>query len=513
MFDLSFLIIFACWFAVSFPVSFSSSQINPLNGQHLRVIWTRWSGNPKGIPGPLKGGVLLEYLSTRLNFTYEMVRVTESRQVPSEKERGLFNYLWEQKCDLLVHDTVPTFQINKMTDVTLPWIYDHFAFLIPVPDETANINAVVKPFQWPIWLGLGISIICVIAVLNLMQRALSYLIPENGDHRSQSGRRLASPNDRNPSTNKMTNKGRRRVKKGTAKQYLYVFGNLLSQGEIEALSPSNRLPYRLVAGVWTLAAFIFVQAYTSTLFTYVVTPINHPLINSIYDIIDSSDINLLVRETGFINTLLLSNNQTGFFETLRKKLDNFPNSRCALPAECINLVKPGLRNVYTDANVYLKDAIRNDFKKTGKCNLELAKEGFIGIMSTLTLPKKSPFTQSLTKGILEMQQIGLIDYWDTWFRPMPPQCDGKLQNGNGKNKKKLSPLSLNNLTGAFVVLLVGLSLSLIVFLGEHIVALSKRHRSRRTTKSQQDPNDAIEFNVHLDTIISATKMTEKEEEL
>ena len=37
-----------------------------------------------------------------------------------------------------------------MTDVTLPWAYDHFAFLIPVPDETANINAVVKPFQWPV---------------------------------------------------------------------------------------------------------------------------------------------------------------------------------------------------------------------------------------------------------------------------------------------------------------------------------------------------------------------------
>jgi hypothetical protein len=34
--------------------------------------------------------------------------------------------------------------------MTLPWIYDHFAFLIPVPDESANINAVVKPFQWPV---------------------------------------------------------------------------------------------------------------------------------------------------------------------------------------------------------------------------------------------------------------------------------------------------------------------------------------------------------------------------
>ena len=90
-------------------------------------------------------------------------------------------------------------------------------------------------FPPQIWLGLGVSIICVIAVLNFMQRALSYLIPENGDYRSQSGRKLASPIDGNPSTNKTTNKGRRRVKKETAKQFLYVFGNLLSQGQIEIL--------------------------------------------------------------------------------------------------------------------------------------------------------------------------------------------------------------------------------------------------------------------------------------
>jgi hypothetical protein len=61
--------------------------------------------------------------------------------------------------------------------------------------------------------------------------------------------------------------------------------------------------------VWTLAAFFFVQSYTSTLFTYVVTPINPPLINSVDDIVDSGDINLLVRETGFLNTLLLASHK------------------------------------------------------------------------------------------------------------------------------------------------------------------------------------------------------------
>jgi hypothetical protein len=58
------------------------------------------------------------------------------------------------------------------------------------------------------------------------------------------------------------------------------------------------LPFRLVAGVWTLAAFIFVQAYTSTLFTYVVAPVNHPLIDSLYDIADNPEIHLLVKNEG-----------------------------------------------------------------------------------------------------------------------------------------------------------------------------------------------------------------------
>ncbi|EFX82161.1 hypothetical protein DAPPUDRAFT_316759 [Daphnia pulex] len=462
-------LILVVWFTISIRGSYSTP--NPLNGQHLRVIWTLWKGNPKGLLGPLKGGVLLEYLSARLNFTYEMVRVTEYRLEPTEKGRGLFNYLWDRQSDLLVHDTVPTFQNNKIVDLTLPWIYDHFAFLIAVSDETANINAVVKPFQWPIWLGLGVSIVCVIAVLNLMQRYLEYRSVIETPSRS---------ND-NPPTEKIVNKG------GTGKQYLYVFGNLLSQG---GPCPSKRLPYRLVAGVWTLAAFIFVQAYTSTLFTYVVTPIHHPLINSVYDIINSNDINLLVKEEGFVNILLSTNNETGLYRALRARLDSFPKSRCKVVSDCISLITPESTNVYVDANVYLKDEIRKNFRKTGTCNFELAKEKFIGATASLALSKNSPYTQTISQGILELQQIGLVDHWDSWFRPMPPQCNGKPRSGN--KKKKQLPLSLKNLSGTFLVLLAGLGLSLVAFLVENIISIPERGRRFRANKFQPEPNNLIE---------------------
>jgi hypothetical protein len=41
--------------------------------------------------------------------------------------------------------------------MTAYWFYGQLAFLIPVPDETANINAVVKPFQWPVRIYLQIK--------------------------------------------------------------------------------------------------------------------------------------------------------------------------------------------------------------------------------------------------------------------------------------------------------------------------------------------------------------------
>ena len=78
-----------------------------------------------------------------------------------------------------------------------------------------------------------------------------------------------------------------------------------------------------------------------------------------------------------------------------------------------------------------------------------------------------------------MQQIGLIDYWDSWFRPMPPQCNGKPPNENGSQGNKLTRLTLKNLTGAFIVLSVGLNLSLLAFLCEMLISnFAGRHRTQ-----------------------------------
>jgi hypothetical protein len=54
-----------------------------------------------------------------------------------------------QQCDLIINDLIPPL-FRKKIDFTTPWIFAYYGLLIPVDDDTANIQAVVKPFQWPV---------------------------------------------------------------------------------------------------------------------------------------------------------------------------------------------------------------------------------------------------------------------------------------------------------------------------------------------------------------------------
>jgi hypothetical protein len=74
------------------------------------------------------------------------------------------------------------------------------------------------------------------------------------------------------------------------------------------------------------------------------------------------------------------------------------------------------------------------------------------------------------KRILELHQIGLFNYWDLWFRPMPPQCMENTQSGYKKPKNKPKSLFLKNLTG-----------SLFIFLREKFISLTHCCSSKRIT--------------------------------
>jgi|688.fasta_scaffold418678_1 ionotropic glutamate receptor len=68
-----------------------------------------------------------------------------------------------------------------------------------------------------------------------------------------------------------------------------------------------------------------------------------------------------------------------------------------------------------------------------------------------------------------MRAIGLIDIWTRWYQPDVRQCLNEADKITKTAPKREPPrLSRKNLTGAFVVLLIGYLVSFLVFLVENI---------------------------------------------
>jgi ionotropic glutamate receptor len=87
--------------------------------------------------------------------------------------------------------------------------------------------------------------------------------------------------------------------------------------------------------------------------------------------------------------------------------------------------------------------------------------------------------------LLELTETGIIDYWEILFRPMPGKCKANFQTGYNAlptDNQQHKPLTLKNLTGAFLVLLVGSSLSLLTFLCEKIISMWTEHQQRQSNK-------------------------------
>lgn len=57
-----------------------------------------------------------------------------------------------QRCDLLLQDVVASvlYKYQPVIDTTVPWVYTTSALLTHISDDTLNIKAVIKPFQWPV---------------------------------------------------------------------------------------------------------------------------------------------------------------------------------------------------------------------------------------------------------------------------------------------------------------------------------------------------------------------------
>ncbi|XP_046632203.1 ionotropic receptor 93a-like [Daphnia pulicaria] len=249
----------------------------------------------------------------------------------------------------------------------------------------------------------------------------------------------------------------------------YVICVLLSQG---AYCGNRQLAIRFAAAAWCLACFVLVQAYSSTLIAFITSPNNKPIINSVYDIEKVPGLKITVNRNFAADLRLLQTNFS-IFRKLGDSLREDPSLRCNKTELCLDKVRSG-DHVYIHGKPVVQKIISMDREKTGSCHFTMAKESFWPGHLYFFLPKKSPYTETINRGILRMQETGILGKSIETFNPEVTKCSLKYNvKKSGKPR-----ISLKNLTSAFTLLLFGICVSILTLVVELIYHLRHFTSSR-----------------------------------
>ncbi|KZS07701.1 Uncharacterized protein APZ42_028530 [Daphnia magna] len=296
-----------------------------------------------------------------------------------------------------------------------PWLFSPGAFLIPMPEGWQNnVDAVIKPFQPLVWLGLVIAAISVTITL----LGFNYLI--NKKSKFIENREKSCPNQIVV----------------TQDLIMYIIGTLLNQG---GHIPCKITKIRLLVGAWCLLTLVLVNVYNGILISFVTTirP-TPPIVDSETDVGYDPNVYLVVNR-GLAGDVWFSRADRGLFKAYGDKLRAYDKSKCNSTAICVEMVKSlPHQHVYFNSLHSVQEILKQDYQQN--------------------------------KETLRLHEIGLVFLWEGWFTPDTRPCWTRKQNSRRiKNEKKpLVRLSLDNLMGAFALLIVGSIISLFVFIMENI---------------------------------------------
>ncbi len=79
---------------------------------------------------------------------------------------------------------------------------------------------------------------------------------------------------------------------------------------------------------------------------------------------------------------------------------NFKQNERRMPIYRVHIVHFNRKHLmyFIQAKSYQMNALKEVFKKTGKCSMQLAKDIFLGFHVTLALPKNSFYTKTVSQG-------------------------------------------------------------------------------------------------------------------
>nr|XP_053636398.1 glutamate receptor ionotropic, delta-2-like [Cherax quadricarinatus] len=375
---------------------------------------------------------VMDYLCEALNFTYSFLR-------PPDGVFGvrLSNASWTGMLGMMVREEVSIaagpFMIDtyraEVVDFTVPIFIDYWRILasrgLPKVDPWGFLFP-LAPLVWAIILGM---LVVLAAAVFLMYAFGS-------------------------------------VRNGYQNYWVEVaFGYVRILLQQDTTLPIIWLWERLLLLVWMMVTLVLTRSYSGNLMALLaVRHIPQPY-QTLRQVLDDPSVTI-IWEQGSATISYMKLAKSGVFRELAEsekigRLIYVPTSEFQ---EIIDtLVRRG-DHVFINVHSGLKSSIAQDFTKTGKCSFYESKEEFLMAIYVMIGQKNSPLLPFINKRIMSMTEAGLFFQWLIAEEPNSTVCD-HVSNKITVNEA----LSLSNLWGMLVILLVGDITSLFVLFLEHLI--------------------------------------------
>ncbi|XP_069560552.1 glutamate receptor ionotropic, NMDA 3A [Brachyistius frenatus] len=412
--------------------------LDPLTNESsvLKGFFQNIGGHNGSVPTDLKKCCygycidLLEKLAEDMGFTFDLYIVGDG------KYGGFKNGRWTGLVgDLLsgsAHLAVTSFSINsarsQVIDFTSPFFSTSLGILVRTRDTAAPIGAFMWPLHWSMWLGIFVSLHVTAVFLTLYE--------------------WHSPFG-------MTPRGRNRDRVFSFSSALNVCYAILF-GRTVAIKPPKCWTGRLLMNLWAIFCLFCLSTYTANLAAVMVGEKTYEQLSGIHDP------KLHHPSQGFRFATVKESSAEDY---LKK---SFPEMHEYMRRYNVPATPDGIHQLKADPqklDAFIMDKALLDYEvsidadcKTLTVGKPFAIEGY-----GIGLPQNSPLTSNISELVSQYKSDGFMDtLHDKWYKVVP--C-GKRSFAMTETLQ----MGIKHFSGLFVMLCVGVALSLLTTVAEHIV--------------------------------------------
>ncbi|XP_043220420.1 glutamate receptor ionotropic, delta-1-like [Amphibalanus amphitrite] len=425
---------------------------------HLIMFTLPWHGMMDYDVDPRSGALvnrtglgfrIMDTLAEELGFTYTVVEPPDGQwglRLPNGSWTGLVRMLIDGRADVAGALALNPVR-QTVIDNTQSFYTDYYDLLAPKARLDHGLFIYKDPFTDEVWLGIFVTMVVTSLLLYLMTRASPHYGPQ-------------PPGARRQGLFRFTN------------CLWYMYGATINQGG-EHLPTA--LSGRLLVGFYWLFTLICVATYSGNLIATLTVPRVAPVVRDVDDLISGADTGWLTMAGTDLQQAIV-NPVSVVSQGLERMFREGRGQFYANVGDALAKVKGGgWVDIASslDVRFIVDEDMRRELSQnpnaSDPCQLDIIPVHLMEITVVFGLQKRSPYKTAFDRYLRLMRESGLIQAWLRQFMPNASQC---LPEPGGQ--ARLMPagqtgLSLTEMRGAFLLLLIGLLVSAAALLLEQLL--------------------------------------------